>query len=141
VRPIVAIGVDGARTGWVGACLRSAPSLSPSTWETEVRLFPDFQAVVTFAAKHGSTLAIDIPIGLPDQVEPRACDIAARKLLPGRASCVFNPPSRDLLASEGDYPTVQRLVAEKRETDPEARGLTRHEPAAQVEAPTGIEPV
>lgn len=88
-------------------------------------MFDDFQAVATYAAKHGSTLAIDIPIGLPDQVEPRACDVAARKLLPGRASCVFNPPSRDLLTSEGDYPTVQRLVAEKREADPEVRGLTR----------------
>lgn len=124
-KPIVAVGVDGARAGWVGACLRSSPSLSPSTWETEVRMFVDFQAVATHAAKHGSTLAIDIPIGLPDQVEPRACDIAARKLLPGRASCVFNPPSRDLLESDGDYPTVQHLVAKKREADPQARGLTR----------------
>ena len=53
-RPIVAIGVDGARAGWVGACLRSSPSLSPSTWETEVQMFDDFQAVATHVAKHGS---------------------------------------------------------------------------------------
>lgn len=125
-KSIVAVGVDGARAGWVGACLRSSPSLDPSTWETTVRLFPDFQAVATHVAEQGSaTLAIDIPIGLPDHVEPRACDIAARELLPGRASCVFNPPSRDLLAAGSDYSTVQRLVAERRRTAPGTRGLSR----------------
>ncbi len=125
-KSIVAIGVDGARAGWVGACLRSSASLDPSTWETIVLLFPNFQAIATYRAQHGTAvLAIDIPIGLPSHVEPRACDLAARKLLPGRASCVFNPPSRDLLASGGDYAAVQQLVAKRQETDPEARGLTR----------------
>ncbi len=129
-KPIVAIGVDGARAGWVGACLRSSPSLKSSTWETTIRLFPDFQAVTTHAAEYGSVaLAIDIPIGLPDHVEPRACDIAARKLLPGRASCVFNPPSRDLLASTGNYATVQQIVAKKQKIDPDARSLTRQSAA------------
>lgn len=125
-KSIVAIGVDGTRAGWLAASLRSSPSLNASTWETTVQLFGDFGAVATHAAEQGSrALAIDIPIGLPDRVEPRACDIAARKLLPRRASCVFNPPSRDLLAAGGDYATVQRLVAERREIDPGARGLTR----------------
>lgn len=125
-RSIVAIGVDGARAGWVAACLSSSPSLQPSTWETTVRLFQDFEAVATYRAQHGTaTLAIDIPIGPSDHVESRGCDVAARKLLPGRASCVFNPPSRDLLATGGDYAAVQQLVAKRREADPTARGLTR----------------
>jgi predicted RNase H-like nuclease len=124
--PTVAVGVDGARAGWVGASLHSAPSLDPSTWETTVRLFSDFQAVAAYSAEQGAAaLAIDIPIGLPDRVEPRGCDIAARKLLPGRASCVFNPPSRELLAAGSDYGRVQQLVAERRETEPRARCLSR----------------
>lgn len=43
-------------------------------------------------------LAVDMPIGLADD-RVRGCDSAARKRLPGRASCVFNAPVRGILDS------------------------------------------
>jgi predicted RNase H-like nuclease len=46
-------------------------------------------------------MAIDIPIGLLDQISPggRVCDRLARRLLRRRASSVFSPPTRDILTA------------------------------------------
>lgn len=45
-----------------------------------------------------SILAVDMPIGLVDVPRPpRACEVAARKLLPGKASSVFPTPCRPAL--------------------------------------------
>ena len=42
-------------------------------------------------------IAVDMPIGLAER-GPRACDIAARRVLPrGRKSSVFPPPRRAML--------------------------------------------
>ncbi len=54
-------------------------------------------AVLRRHAAVGDVVMIDIPIGLADS-EPRACDLAARKLLrPPRASSVFPAPCRATL--------------------------------------------
>lgn len=46
-----------------------------------------------------SILAVDMPIGLVDVPRPpRACEVEARKLLPGKASSVFPTPCRPVLA-------------------------------------------
>jgi predicted RNase H-like nuclease len=44
-------------------------------------------------------VCVDIPIGLSDGAEPRACDVAARRLLGPRASSVFPTPARACLTT------------------------------------------
>ena len=81
-------GADGCRTGWV-ICRRDARGVL------------DIRVVKTLAeACEGlSILAVDMPIGLCDTPRPgRACEPAARALLPGKASSVFPTPCRPALA-------------------------------------------
>lgn len=81
-------GADGCRTGWV-VCRR----------DTDGSL--DIRVVKTLAeACEGlSILAVDMPIGFVDHPRPpRACEVEARRLLPGKASSVFPTPCRPALA-------------------------------------------
>ena len=81
-------GADGCRTGWV-VCRRDAKGVL------------DVRVVKTLAeACEGlSILAVDMPIGFVDHPRPpRACEVEARKLLPGKASSVFPTPCRPALA-------------------------------------------
>lgn len=86
---VTALGIDGCRAGWVGVC-RNAAGLQASVCRTLPELlsaFPDAMSVF-----------IDMPIGLPRKgAHTRVCDEEARKLLKGRASSVFSPPSRRAL--------------------------------------------
>lgn len=86
------MGIDGAPGGWiaVSASLRTdrlidfetvAIHLAP-TWTT----LPILDAIV----------AVDMPIGLPDEKE-RACDAEARRILGKKHSSVFAPPRRPVL--------------------------------------------
>ncbi|MBS0538045.1 MAG: DUF429 domain-containing protein [Proteobacteria bacterium] len=82
-------GADGCRSGWV-VCRRDTdgPSL-------------DIVVVKTLAeACEGlSLLAVDMPIGLVDVPRPpRACEVEARRLMPGKTSSVFPTPCRPALA-------------------------------------------
>lgn len=56
-------------------------------------------------------IAIDIPIGLPD-AGIRACDVQARRRLPGRASSVFAAPVRPVLACK-TYAEARALLASR----------------------------
>jgi predicted RNase H-like nuclease len=81
-------GADGCRTGWV-ICRRDTDGVL------------DIRVVKTLAeACEGlSILAVDMPIGLLDTPRPaRACEVEARRLLPGKASSVFPTPCRPALA-------------------------------------------
>lgn len=86
---MVTLGVDGCRAGWVGALLRG------TTYD--VLVAGDLASLVAAALREARDLevvAVDIPIGLPDD-RPRATDVAARLRLPvGRKSSVFPTPSR-----------------------------------------------
>jgi len=122
--PLVAVGVDGARAGWVAACLY-ADALSPrdaAVWETRLVLAADIGALA--ALRGGAAVAIDVPIGLLDTVGFRACDQAARALLGRRASSVFAPPARYMLDAAGDYAAIRALVERRRATDPAAKSLS-----------------
>lgn len=82
-------GADGCRTGWV-ICRR----------DTDGSL--DIRVVKTLAqACEGlSILAVDMPIGFVDHPRPpRACEVEARRLMPGKASSVFPTPCRPALAA------------------------------------------
>jgi predicted RNase H-like nuclease len=82
-------GVDGCRGGWVVA--KSRPDLQTLS----LSVASDLRSV--FEREINSVVAIDIPIGIPEN-ESRACDSAARELLgwPRRTS-VFSPPVRPAL--------------------------------------------
>jgi len=84
---VIVGGADGCRTGWV-VCRRG----------TDGAL--DMRVVKTLAeACEGlSILAVDMPIGFVDVPRPpRACEVEARRHLPGKASSVFPTPCRPVL--------------------------------------------
>ncbi len=81
-------GADGCRAGWA-VCRRNADGSL------------DINVVKTLAeACEGlSVLAVDMPIGFVDTPRPpRACEVEARRHLPGKASSVFPTPCRPALA-------------------------------------------
>ncbi|MGH9379925.1 MAG: DUF429 domain-containing protein [Thermoanaerobaculia bacterium] len=86
------VGVDGCRFGWI------AVALSPGE-ACEVRVLPDIHDVVIW--RDDGVVLIDVPIGLRDSgPEPRACDVAARRVLGSpRSSSVFPPPCRAALVA------------------------------------------
>lgn len=90
-------GADGCRAGWVVAFVRPAGS------ELRVRVVPAFTDVLT-APEAPEIVAVDIPIGLPEQVGygGRAAENAVRPLLGARQSSVFSVPARAALAAD-DY--------------------------------------
>jgi predicted RNase H-like nuclease len=98
------LGVDGWRGAWVGALLdgRSVALLA----------LPDVAAVL--AVPDVELIAIDMPIGLSDD-GPRACDIAARRLLGRARSSVFPAPLRAVLgcANYADACAVSRTASGK----------------------------
>ena len=104
----LAIGVDGARGGWLAAFARGRGDVVS---RTELRLLPDLHALVALrAGGAGAPVCIDVPIGLPDVQELRACDRAARERLGARRSSVFEPPARALLDAT-DYTDARRRLA------------------------------
>jgi predicted RNase H-like nuclease len=121
---LIAIGVDGAPAGWIAACLYTAGGRRAGA--TRLALFPDIAAVARFRTEAGgrAAVAVDVPIGLLDSAGLRPCDRAARRRLPGRASSVFAPPARYMLAAAGDYGAIRALVAERRRREPAARSLS-----------------
>jgi predicted RNase H-like nuclease len=82
-------GVDGCGGGWIAAFVR------PSGDEGAVVVFPRFADVLA-AAQAPAIVAVDIPIGLPEQTGHggREAENAVRPLLGGRQSSVFSVPAR-----------------------------------------------
>jgi 8-oxo-dGTP diphosphatase len=85
------LGIDGCPGGWFVAGL------------TEHGLFADFYEEVeqVFMNYKSPYLAlIDMPLGLGNAHIARDIDRFARKELPGRHSCIFNPPVREALEAK-----------------------------------------
>ena len=81
-------GADGCRTGWV-VCRR----------DDDGALSIEVVKTLAEACVGLSILAVDMPIGFVDVPRPaRACEVEARRLLPGKASSVFPTPCRPALA-------------------------------------------
>jgi predicted RNase H-like nuclease len=94
-------GIDGCRGGWVAA--KAGSDLNDVT----VDFTSDLRTIFEQAGPE-SLVAIDIPIGIPEN-EPRLCDGAARQLLRWpRSSSVFSPPCRSALAGK-TFEEVLRL--------------------------------
>jgi len=120
-------GVDGCRAGWVVAFMR------PQSGEVRLRVVPRFAEVIA-APEAPATIAVDIPIGLPEQAGRggRTADNAVRSLLGARRSSVFSVPSRRAVFAEvgpfGDQQSRcaahQRACAVARETSLPPRSIT-----------------
>lgn len=124
----LAIGLDGARGGWVAARLRGASvdGRSRRGWTTELLAVERIQGVEALrtGGGRGAKVAIDLPIGLPDAVELRGCDLEARELLADRRSSVFAPPPRPILGATS-FADIQAWVKKNQEDEPSAKGLSR----------------
>lgn len=83
------LGVDGCRSGWVGALW------TPGARVVQVLVEVDIASLVAAARARGDVrvAGIDIPIGLPDR-SIRQADVLARRALPGRASSIFTTLTR-----------------------------------------------
>jgi predicted RNase H-like nuclease len=89
-------GVGGCRGGWLVA-LSDLQSRS-----CELRLCATFAEVLALADAP-AIIAVDMPIGLPDQAGRggRACDVDARSRLGERQSSVFSVPARAAIMETG----------------------------------------
>ena len=105
-------GVDGCKAGWFVA-ITSVTTKNETDPSCEFNLKNVFIAS-TFAEVLSKTsdcklVCVDIPIGLSDGPERRACDLAARKALGGkRASSVFPAPVRPCLTTN-EYKTANAI--------------------------------
>lgn len=89
-------GVDGCREGWL--CVEECEGRLTG------RIFRSFTELLA-ALPAASVIAVDIPIGLPEQGK-RDCDTVARRALsPTRTSSVFPTPVLGVL-HETHYPTA-----------------------------------
>ena len=95
-------GLDGCRAGWVVATMPAGPCPRPPRPRFEIRVIARLEAIVDHLTSGRLRAAgIDMPIGLPG-TGPRACDVAARRMLGPRRGSVFPSPARTVLAA-GDY--------------------------------------
>lgn len=114
---LVAVGVDGAPAGWVAACSYDMADRAGAS-RTCLHLLADVEELASFIDRSDPVVAIDVPIGVPDAAEFRRCDVEARRLLRVRASSVFAPPARYMLAAAGDYAAIRELVQQRRDASP-----------------------
>jgi predicted RNase H-like nuclease len=85
------LGIDGCHSGWL-VCRYEL-----STLQMSFRVFRNLGDVLN-CHESAEFIAVDIPIGLRDDGQPRSCDAEARRLLtPRRSSCVFPAPPRRML--------------------------------------------
>jgi predicted RNase H-like nuclease len=96
----VAVGFDGCPAGWVAVTLVDGQVRDV---EVVARLAP------AVAVRGPAAIAIDMPIGLVDGI--RDADVAARRLLPGRASSVFSTPPRAVVDGWRDGTVTTHALA------------------------------
>jgi predicted RNase H-like nuclease len=118
---LLAIGLDGAKSGWIGACLHQHDDQT----STALRLFPDIDAVAHYRAEAGNTapVAIDVPIGLTADNGFRPCDLAARERLGPMRSSVFAPPAR-FVHDTTNHPRALDRIRERQATDATIRSIS-----------------
>jgi len=95
-------GVDGRRGGWVVAIVELSGDPRLESLEYVAPLAPTLVDDL-------AVIAIDMPIGLSDE-GPRACDVAARKLLQPHGTRVFPAPPRVTLAHTRDYEAARKAA-------------------------------
>jgi predicted RNase H-like nuclease len=108
------VGLDGCPTGWVAVELIDGVL-------TEIRIVATVrEALDAFTPTHA---AIDMPVGLVDAV--RETDVAARALLPGRASSVFSTAPRAVVLGWRDGSITSHAQASERCRQVTGQGLSQ----------------
>ncbi|AZN96847.1 DUF429 domain-containing protein [Mesorhizobium sp. M9A.F.Ca.ET.002.03.1.2] len=113
------VGVDGCKAGWI-AVYRD-PGAAPSAG-----VFPSFAALLD-ALPANATVAVDMPIGLPDlsQKGGRGPEALVRPLLGNRQSSVFAIPSRAALYAQTDgFTTIEAWYAAHRQASEVAKATS-----------------
>jgi len=87
----VFVGVDGCKGGWIAIVVNKRRFV-------EGRRFGDFEELMAAYAS-AKVIAVDMPIGFVDEPK-READQAARDVLEGQASTVFNAPPRAALSAK-----------------------------------------
>jgi len=99
-------GMDGCRNGWVLVVTSGEDGgVSVVSVVSDVK-----EALALLDAGQLTAVAVDIPIGLPE-TGPRACDVAARRLLGPRRSSVVPAPLRCTLGSATYHEACSRSLA------------------------------
>jgi predicted RNase H-like nuclease len=93
------LGVDACKVGWVGVLLEES--------KPQALVAATIQGLVTMAERGGpvSVIAIDMPIGLPDN-GPRRADLMAKAAIGSLSSSVFITPVRAALCAESHAEAV-----------------------------------
>ncbi len=99
---MAAIGIDACKTGWIAVALRTGA-------EAQAHFLESIEDLAE-AISDAEAIAIDIPIGLPNEVR-RVADVEARNVLGPRSHSVFFTPVRAALEAR-DHPTATRLSLE-----------------------------
>ncbi|MCF6115573.1 DUF429 domain-containing protein [Mesorhizobium muleiense] len=113
------VGVDGCRAGWIA--VRRDPGAAPAA-----AVFPSFAALLD-ALPADATVAVDMPIGLPDvsQKGGRGPEALVRPLLGNRQSSVFAIPSRAALYAHTDgFTTIEAWHAGHRQASEAAKATS-----------------
>ena len=103
-------GVDGCRNGWIIAFGRSWPSHEPLS----IEFCPEFKAVLEIT-QTCDVVAVDMPIGVPDESEIRECDLCAQKALGRQRNSVFLTPPRSCLEAKtpSEFQTMHQTARGK----------------------------
>ena len=99
------VGVDGCKAGWLAVRLYGV-----GLYETKV--FETFEELVSHY-KDADLILVDIPIGLPEDTNPRECDPEARKVLGQRRSSVFPAPTRQAVIQARKAPKDYAAACQK----------------------------
>lgn len=104
--PIAVLGVDGCRGGWVGVLMKPDGRTTLHVGKTIVGIVEHIREQDELGV-----VAIDIPIGLPDD-SIREADRLARAELAGKASCVFaTAPREAYLAADYEAARAASIAA------------------------------
>lgn len=120
------VGVDGCKAGWIA--VRRDPGSTPRNPDAvpSAAVFPSFAALLD-ALPADATVAVDMPIGLPDlsQKGGRGPEALVRPLLGNRQSSVFAIPSRAALYAHTDgFTTIEAWYAAHRQASEVAKATS-----------------
>jgi predicted RNase H-like nuclease len=88
-------GVDGCKKGWIVAFGPSWPCHRP----VQIEFYKEFKAVLE-ATQTCEVVAVDMPIGVPDGNETRACDLEGQKALGHQRNSLFLTPPRSCIEAK-----------------------------------------
>lgn len=95
---ISSVGIDACRDGWIAVNITDIGF--------EVELYKGIHEVCSKYSESNSFL-VDMPIGLPEDINDIRPDSEARTYLSGRASCIFNTPCRQAVYAQEYFEASQ----------------------------------